>query len=226
LLGGSGGPPDPYRRRPPIDRVPPPTYHKNLDPYTLNHIVPFTYFCEWYKQANARTLPRGTEISKDELQESFIKYRDDLLARTAKEFVKEHMSDAWFKEKYDPAVAGMTKGKRIEYRKWLYGKFMGDLEAGRLDELTLDGAAGMFVGKVWGLILARRYFAEKNGEVASPSTTVKRDEEEPESPTTLAKMPTDPMASRRTPCIKTISTTVPRTQLEAVPPPPPLAANY
>jgi hypothetical protein len=140
LAGGGGPPPDTYRRRN-TDRAAP--SHKNLDPYTLTHIVPFTYFCDWYKQANARTLPRGTEISKDELQDSFIKYRDDLLARTAKDFVKEHMGDAWFKEKYDPAVAGTAKAKRIEYRKWLYGKFRADLDAGKFDELTLDGAAGM-----------------------------------------------------------------------------------
>jgi hypothetical protein len=70
------------------------------------------------------------------------------------------------------------------------------------------------------LILARRYFAEeKNGEASSPAAS-KKEEEEPESPSTQAKMPHDPMAARRTPCIKTISTTVPRTQLEAVTPNP------
>jgi hypothetical protein len=140
-----GGPPDTYRRRVNPDRSGGSSSHKNLDPYTLTHIVPFTYFCDWYKQANARTLPRGTEISKDELQESFIKYRDDLLARTAKDFVKERMSDAWFKEKYDPSMAGATRAKRVEYRKWLYGKFIADLETGKFDELTLDGAAGKFL---------------------------------------------------------------------------------
>ena len=67
------------------------------------------------------------------------------------------------------------------------------------------------------LILARRYFAEKNGEAGSPAAS-KKEDEEPESPSTQAKMPHDPMAARRTPCIKTISTTVPRTQLEAVTP--------
>ena len=62
------------------------------------------------------------------------------------------------------------------------------------------------------LTIARRYFAEKNG--AAESTPKKDDDEE--GSTTLAKMPYDPMAERRTPCIKTISTTVSRTQLEAV----------
>src|SRR5439155_15294317 len=103
-----------YRPRKHSDR---PSSHKNLDPYTLNHIVPFNYFCEWYKQTNARTLSKNTEISKDELQDSFIKYRDDLLARTARDFVKDHMSDAWFKEKYDPVLGPATRVKLIEYRK-------------------------------------------------------------------------------------------------------------
>lgn len=60
---------------------------------------------------------------------------------------------------------------------------------------------------------ARRYFAEKNGP--PPSSPPKKDEEE-ETSGALAKMPLDPMAERRTPCIKTVSTTVSRTQLEAV----------
>jgi hypothetical protein len=113
-----------------------------MDPYTLDHIVPFNYFCEWYKQTNARSLSRNTEINKDELQDSFIKYRDDLLSRTAKGFVKEHMNEEWFKEKYDPVLGTKTRQKLVNYRKWLYEKFMQDLDAGKFDELTLDGAAG------------------------------------------------------------------------------------
>jgi hypothetical protein len=130
---------EPYRPRRSVDRS---TTQRNLDPYTLDHIVPFNYFCDWYKQTNARSLSRTSEISKDELQESFIKYREDLLARTAKEFVKEHIADEWFKEKYDPTTAQATRSKLVEYRKWLYEKFMQDLDAGEFDELTFDGAAG------------------------------------------------------------------------------------
>jgi SERRATE/Ars2, N-terminal domain len=94
-------------------------------------------------------LSKGIEISKDELQESFVKYRDDLLARTAKEFVKEHMSDTWFTEKYDPVLGPQTRNKLIGYRKWLYQKFMQDLDAGKFDELTLDGAAGKNIYMIW-----------------------------------------------------------------------------
>lgn len=137
---------EPYRpRRPPPDR---PSNQRNLDPYTLDHIVPFTYFCDWYKQANARTLSRNADINKDELQESFIKYREDLLARTAKGFVKEHISDAWFREKYDPAVAPVTRGQLVGYRRSLYETFLEDLDAGTFDELTLDGAAGISLSQI------------------------------------------------------------------------------
>ena len=108
----------------------------------MDHIVPFGYFCEWYKQTNARTLSRNSEINKDELQESFIKYRDDLLSRTAKGFVKEHMTEEWFKEKYDRVLGPATLSKLVNYRKWLYEMFMQDMDAGKFDELTLDGAAG------------------------------------------------------------------------------------
>jgi SERRATE/Ars2, N-terminal domain len=129
-----------YRPRPRNDRPP---LKQNLDPYTLDHIVPFPYFCEWYKQANARSLSKNSEINKEELQDSFIKYREDLLSRTASGFVKEHMSEEWFKEKYDPTLSPTTRGKVVKYRKWLYEMFMKDMDAGKLDELTLDGAAGI-----------------------------------------------------------------------------------
>lgn len=198
---------NPYRPRRPIDR---PTGQRNLDPYTLDHLVPFVYFCEWYKQANARTLSRNAEINKEELQESFIKYKEDLLARTAKGFVMEHISDEWFKEKYHPNVSPAAKIKSVNYRKWLYEKFMQDLDGGTFDELTFDGAAGMSSHGVW-LIVARRYYAEKGGH-QSPS---RKDEDEDNSSTTI-KVLHDPITERRTPCIKTISTTVSRAQLEAV----------
>ena len=194
-----------------IDRGVP---QKNLDPYTLDHIVPFPYFCEWYKQTNSRTLSKNPDVNKEEMQDSFVKYREDLLARTAKAFVKEHSSEEWFKEKYDPVVGPATRQKLINYRKWLYEIFMADMDAGKFDELTLDGAAGTISLSI-SLILARRYFAEKSGVPSSPP---KKDDEE-ESSSGLAKMPTDPMSQRLTPCIKTISTTVSRSQLEDVHPP-------
>ena len=52
------------------------------------------------------------------------------------------MTEAWFKEKYDPVLGLATRSKLIEYRKWLYANFMKDLDAGKFDELTLDGSAG------------------------------------------------------------------------------------
>jgi hypothetical protein len=61
-------------------------------------------------------------------------------------------------------------------------------------------------------MIARRYFAEKTNSLQSSP----KKEEEEDSATAFAKTPDDPMSERRTPCIKTISTTVSRTQLEAV----------
>jgi len=135
------------------------------------------------------------------------------LARTAKDFCKEHLNEAWFREKYDPVLRAQTRGKLVEYRRWLYARFMEDMDAGKLDEVTLDGAA------------ARRYFAENGGggggEVVSPGSKKEGDGGggEEDSLTTcsaLARIVSDPMADKRTPCIKTINTTVTRTQLEAV----------
>jgi len=65
------------------------------------------------------------------------------------------------------------------------------------------------------LTLARRYYAEKGEREASPQ---KKDDDEETAPATLAKMPQDPMSKLRTPCIKTINTSISRTQLEDVSP--------
>jgi hypothetical protein len=52
------------------------------------------------------------------------------------------MTEEWFKEKYDPVLGPTTLSKLVNYRKWLYEMFMQDIDAGKFDELTLDGAAG------------------------------------------------------------------------------------
>jgi SERRATE/Ars2, N-terminal domain len=195
LVGG-----DSYRRKPPIRT---PTSPQLPDPYTLNHIVPFTYFCDWYKTTNARTVK--TEPTPEEMQDIFLTYREDLLARTAKDFCREHSNEPWFREKYDPVLGAETKGKLVEYRRWLYGRFMEDLEDGKLDDVDFDGAA------------ARRYFAAADAEG-------KNDEgvgmDEVVASSALGRMPPDPMADNPTPCIKTVSTAVTRLQLEAVRQPP------
>jgi len=56
----------------------------------------------------------------------------------AKDFVKEHINEEWFKEKYDPSISKVTKGKIVEHRKWLYEVFMKDLDEGKFDTISLD----------------------------------------------------------------------------------------
>jgi len=58
------------------------------------------------------------------------------------------MGEEWFKEKYDPVLGPQTRNKVITYRKWLYERFMEDMNAGQFDELTLDGAAGILFSGV------------------------------------------------------------------------------
>jgi hypothetical protein len=135
------------------------------------------------------------------MQDIFLKYREDLLARTAKDFCREHSNEPWFREKYDPVLATQTRDKLVEYRRWLFGRFMEDLDAGKLDDVDFDGAA------------ARRYFAAADGEGKKDEAM---GEEEVVASSALGRMPSDPMADNPTPCIKTVSTTVTRSQLEAV----------
>jgi hypothetical protein len=84
----------------------------------------------------------------------------------------------------------------------------------------------LLVCSFWEVIngLARRHFSEKNGtqQVQSPGTGKDGEVAAPDSPSNKSvggvQAPSDPMAERPTPCIKTISTSVSRAQLEAVPP--------
>lgn len=101
---------------------------KKLDPFTINELVPYTYFCQWYQ-----TLNPGIAID-DSMINRYDDYVADLTARTAKTYVAEQAALPWFRERYneDPDTAS--------YKHIALDKFRQDLESGTYDQFSVNTA--------------------------------------------------------------------------------------
>jgi hypothetical protein len=80
-------------------------------------------------------------ITKDEVQEAYDQYKDELNARLAKIFVAAHKSDEWFKERYMPGEKEIAKAKVVEFRKELWHKWKALLDAGSFDDVDRETQA-------------------------------------------------------------------------------------
>ncbi|KAG5519966.1 hypothetical protein PMAC_000243 [Pneumocystis sp. 'macacae'] len=107
--------------------------YKRADPYTLNYLVSFSAFNEWYKSTNT-----STDIIEDEMFQKYEIYKKDLYARLAKPFVYEHMDSPWFKEKYLPESRQFIYEKIVEIKKSARNTFINMLNSGKLNEFTID----------------------------------------------------------------------------------------
>ncbi|CCJ29907.1 unnamed protein product [Pneumocystis jirovecii] len=109
--------------------------YKRADPYTLNHLVSFSAFNEWYKSTNT-----STDIVEHEMFQKYEIYKQDLYARLAKPFVYEHMNSPWFKEKYLPEFRQSIYEKIIEIKKSARDAFIKMLNSGKFAEFTIDSS--------------------------------------------------------------------------------------
>ncbi|KAG4304630.1 hypothetical protein PORY_002023 [Pneumocystis oryctolagi] len=103
------------------------------DPYTLNYLVSFSAFNDWYKSTNT-----FTDIIEKEMYQKYETYKQDLYARLAKPFVYEHMDVSWFKEKYLPESRLPIYEKIIEMRKSARTDFINRLNNGEFVDFTID----------------------------------------------------------------------------------------
>lgn len=108
-------------------------FYKRSDPYTLNYLVPFSTFNDWYKSTN--TL---TDITDNEMYQKYEIYKKDLFSRLAKPFVYKHMNEPWFKEKYLPDLRLPIYEKIIEIKKSARAAFIERLKKGFFDDFTMD----------------------------------------------------------------------------------------
>jgi hypothetical protein len=130
------------------------------DPLLLPYQVGFSFFGEWWRTnerireekerlKSGRREPeriRGPrealeerEKEKAKIQAAYDKYKEELQAKMAQAFVKQHKEEQWFKERYVPEVRDPFRQQLNELRHGAYARWEQDLASGAFDELTLEG---------------------------------------------------------------------------------------
>ncbi|KAK4454624.1 serrate RNA effector molecule [Podospora aff. communis PSN243] len=129
------------------------------DPIKLPYQVGFSYFGEWWRanekikeekerlRTGRRREPervRGTpqeerEKEKAKIQVAYDAYKEDLQAKMAQTFVKQHKDEQWFKERYVPDIRDGFRKQLNEFRRGNYTQWEQDLESGTFDEFSLEG---------------------------------------------------------------------------------------
>ncbi|KAK4141586.1 uncharacterized protein C8A04DRAFT_38980 [Dichotomopilus funicola] len=132
------------------------------DPLKLSYQVGFSWFGEWWR-TNERIReekeraknggrrreperPRGPREAQEErekekvkIQAAYDKYKEDLQAKMAQTFVKQHKEEQWFKERYVPEVRDPFREQLNEQRNSAYARWEQDLLSGLFDDLSLEG---------------------------------------------------------------------------------------
>ena len=66
-------------------------------------------------------------------------YKEDLQAKMAAAFVKQHKEEQWFRERYVPDIRDGFRQQLNSVRRGAYTQWEQDLEAGTFDEFSLEG---------------------------------------------------------------------------------------
>ncbi|KAK3995475.1 serrate RNA effector molecule [Cladorrhinum sp. PSN332] len=131
------------------------------DPLKLAYQVGFSYFGEWWRAnekikeekerlrtGRRRELDRAKgpreaqeerEKEKAKIQAAYDAYKEDLQAKMAQTFVKQHKEEQWFRERYVPEVRDSFRAQLNEHRREAYSQWEQDLKNGNLDEISLEG---------------------------------------------------------------------------------------
>ncbi|KAK3341580.1 hypothetical protein B0T25DRAFT_346489 [Lasiosphaeria hispida] len=131
------------------------------DPIKLPYQVGFSYYGEWWRanekikeekerqRTGRRREPdrvRGPREAQEErekekakIQVAYDAYKEDLQAKMAQTFVKQHKDEQWFRERYVPGIRNGIKSKLNDFRRGGYTQWEQDLEAGTFDEFSLEG---------------------------------------------------------------------------------------
>jgi len=131
------------------------------NPLSLDHQVNFTWFAAWWrkeqdiKEERERQKIGGRRQSdrakggldsreeqdneRAQLQAAFDTYKEKSQAKQASEFVRQHKSDEWFKERYNPTMREPLRQRLAEFRKVVYMQWQADMDNGVFDEFNLEG---------------------------------------------------------------------------------------
>lgn len=131
------------------------------DPMKLPYQVGFSYFGEWWRanekikeekerqRTGRRREPERARGPKDiqeerdaekaKIQAAYDTYKEELQAKMAQHFVKQHRDEQWFRERYIPEIRDPLRQQINEYRRGTYVQWEQDLESGLFDDFTLEG---------------------------------------------------------------------------------------
>lgn len=127
------------------------------DPIKLPYQVGFSYYGEWWRanekikeeKESLRTGrrrepervrgPEEREKEKAKIQAAYDAYKEELQAKMAQTFVRQHKEEQWFKERYVPEIRDGFRKQLNEFRRGAYTQWEQDLETGTFDEFSLEG---------------------------------------------------------------------------------------
>lgn len=138
-----------------------PTVNPIQDPTKLGFQAGFSYFSEWWR-ANERVKEEKERIKsgrrpepprirgqreameerdkeKAKIQAAYDQYKEELQAKMAQTFVRQHKEEQWFRERYVPEIRDAFRAQLNETRRSGYTQWEQDLEAGTFDEFSLEG---------------------------------------------------------------------------------------
>ncbi len=197
------------------------------DPIKLPYQVGFSYFGEWWRanekikeekerqRSGRRREPervRGPREAQEErekekakIQVAYDAYKEDLQAKMAQTFVKQHKEEQWFRERYVPEIRDGFRQQLNGFRRGNYAQWEQDLESGTFDEFSLEGIPKSESNGAGGLVEKEEGEATAANEVLGVGDLV---------PANSAEIRDDNLF-QPTLLIKTIAPSVSRQNLEA-----------
>lgn len=197
------------------------------DPLKLPYQVGFSWFGEWWRNnerikeekdrlKNGRRRepdrPRGPREAQEErekekakIQVAYDKYKEELQAKMAQAFVKQHKEEQWFRERYVPEVRDPFRQQLNELRNGACIRWEQDLASGLFDELSLEGIPKSESNGAGGLV------EKEEGEATAANEVLGVGDLVPANPAEIR----DESLDQPTLLIKTIAPSVSRQNLEA-----------
>ena len=144
-------------------QTPQPTIRVNplQNPLSLDYQVGFNWFAEWWRVEQAikedkerlkdgrRPPERGIkgeresredrEKERAQIQAAYDGYKEELQVKMARQFVQQHKTEEWFKERYLPEIRDEFKQRLADFRRGGLSQWDSDLTSGSFDEFTLEG---------------------------------------------------------------------------------------
>ncbi|KAH8884505.1 hypothetical protein GQ53DRAFT_829746 [Thozetella sp. PMI_491] len=210
---------DPTPAQPLVNPVP--------DPLKLPYQVGFSYFGEWWRanekikdekdrqRTGRRREPdraRGPREAQEErekekakIQVAYDAYKEELQAKMASTFVRQHKEEQWFRERYVPGVRDLFRKELSEIRRGAYTQWEQDIESGTFDEFSLEGIPKSESNGAGGVV------EKEEGEATAANEVLGVGDLVPASNIELR----DETLSQPTLLIKTIAPSVSRENLEA-----------